>query len=67
MELEERDRIFQELTEIVAADLPVTFLFPEVQSWAVHRRIRGLESPFRADPIFYMEELWLEDEAYESR
>ena len=67
VELEERDRIFQELTEIVAADLPVTFLFPEVQSWAVHRRIRGLESPFRVDPIFYMEELWLEDEAYESR
>lgn len=61
VELDERDRIFRALAKIVEADMPVTFLYPEVQSWAVHRRIRGLETPFRADPIFYMEELWLED------
>ena len=65
VDLDEQDRIFRELSQIARIDLPVTFLFPEVTSWAVRRRIRGLESPVRANPIFHMEDLWLQDESLE--
>lgn len=57
-----RDRIYRELTEIFRADVPVTFLVPAVGNDVAHRRIRGLSSPYRPDPIWYMEDLWLEDE-----
>ena len=56
-----RDRIFRELTEIFRADLPVTTLFPSPKTTVAHRRIQGLSTPFRADPVWYMEDLWLEE------
>ena len=43
------------------ADAPVTLLFPKVDFDFVHRRIRELNSPWRADPVEFMEYLWLED------
>lgn len=58
---DEQDRIYRQLAPIVLADVPITFLFPAVTAYAVHRRVRGLESPFRGDPVTYMEGLWLED------
>ena len=51
-----------ELANIVRADAPVTFLCPKVDLELVHRRVRGLSSPWRAEPLQFMEELWLEDE-----
>lgn len=62
MNLDERDQIYRELGEIFRNEVPVTFLFPRVIFVVAHRRIRGLESPYRADPIWMMEHLWLEDE-----
>ncbi len=56
------DRICRELTEIFRADVPVTWLYPSIRTFFVHRRIRGLSSPWRADPVQFMEELWIEDE-----
>ena len=55
------DRIYRELMEIFRADLPVTFLHPNVRISFAHRRVRGLSSPWRTDPVAHMEELWLED------
>lgn len=55
------DRIYRRLAEIFRADVPVTFLFPHVNTTLAHRRLRGLSSPWRADPIMIMEDLWLED------
>ncbi len=57
-----QDRIYQELMEIFRADLPITSLFPFVGTDVAHRRLHGLSSPWRADPVWYMEDLWLEDE-----
>ncbi len=57
-----RDRIYGELMQIFRADVPVTFLFPRVVTHFVHRHIQGLSSPYRTDPVWYMEELWIEDE-----
>ena len=61
MELDEQDRIYGELTEIFHADVPVTFLYPNVENWVVLRRIRGLSTPFRADPVWNAEHLWIEE------
>jgi peptide/nickel transport system substrate-binding protein len=55
-----QDRIYRQLAPIISADVPITFLFPRLQTYVVHRRVRGLESPFRADPMRYMERLWIE-------
>ena len=58
---DEEDRIRRELATIFQVDAPATFFFPEVNSVVVRRRVRGLSSPRRADPLKYMDELWLED------
>ena len=57
---EEHDRIYRELEPIFQADLPVTFLYPLVRTTVAHRRVRGMSSPYREDPVWYMDELWLE-------
>lgn len=43
-------------------DPPLAYLFPNVQTSVVHRRIRGLASPFRANIAEYLHQLWIEDE-----
>ena len=58
---DEEDRIYRELWPIFHADLPVTFLHPLVQPMVAQRRVRGLSSPWRADPVWHMDDLWLED------
>ena len=59
---EAQDRVYRELGEILSTDMPVTFLFPWPETFAAHRRLQGLSSPYRPNPIAYMEELWIEDE-----
>ena len=59
---DETDAIYAELMGILRADLPMTALFPDYEMHLVHRRIRGLSTPFRAVPLRHMEELWIEDE-----
>jgi ABC-type transport system substrate-binding protein len=55
------DNIYQRLSEFFRKDMPVTFLYPAVGFYFVHRRIQGLSSPWRADPVGNMEELWIEE------
>ena len=57
----ESDRIYRELAPIFRAALPATFLFPLVRTTVAHRRVRGMSSPYREDPVWYMDELWLDD------
>jgi peptide/nickel transport system substrate-binding protein len=58
---DEQDRIYRQLAAIVRADAPVTFLCPKVNLELVHRRVRGLSSPWRAAPLEVMDDLWLDD------
>ena len=58
---EARDRIYSRLAGILQADMPMTFLSPRVNVVFAHRRLHGLSSPWRVDPVWYMEDLWLED------
>lgn len=57
----EQDRIYLELRRIFRVEQPITYL-PLYWTYFVHRRIQGLITPFRADPLKIMEDLWLEDE-----
>jgi hypothetical protein len=59
------DRLYREVGQILRAELPMTFLYPGVTFYVAHRRLRGLKSPWRVDPLTYMEYLWLEDEQKE--
>ena len=38
-------------------------LYPNIRVTVAHRRLRGLNTPWRTDPVEHMEELWLEDES----
>ena len=58
----EEDRIYHALMGIFRAEQPITYLLPWTYTFLVHRRIQGLSTPFRADPLAIMEDLWLEDE-----
>jgi peptide/nickel transport system substrate-binding protein len=58
---EVRDRIYSRLAGILQADMPITFLGPRVNVVFAHRRLKGLLSPWRVDPVWYMDELWVED------
>jgi len=60
--LDELDRIYQEIMPIFAEDMPITLLLPNVYTSVVHRRIKGLSSPFRPDPVRHLEYLWIEEE-----
>ena len=62
MNPDERDRSYSGLIPILHADMPLTFLFPLIETHTAHRRIQGLSSPYRAEPVWNMEYLWLEDE-----
>lgn len=56
------DRLYADAWDTFRADLPVTFLQPMVSWTAAHRRLRGLVSPWRADPGWHMGSLWIEDD-----
>jgi peptide/nickel transport system substrate-binding protein len=62
IDLDKLDRIYQEIMPIFVEDMPITLLLPSVFTSVVHRRIKGLSSPFRTDPVMNMEHLWLENE-----
>lgn len=61
-----------ELAPLLRTDLPMTVLYPVISHFVVHRRIQGLRShrsvdgvavgTSRADPVWHMGELWLEEE-----
>ena len=61
MNPDEYDQIYRELWPMFQADMPATFLFHANLASVVDRRIRGLSTPWRADPVQYMEDLWLDD------
>lgn len=57
----EIDSLYRVTVPAFQAELPVTFLYPLVRTTIAHRRVRGLSSPWREDPLWYAGELWLEE------
>lgn len=41
----------RELQAPFQADMPATFLYPSVHTTVAHKRVRGLSSPYRVDPL----------------
>jgi ABC-type transport system substrate-binding protein len=59
---DEHSAIYRQIMAIHSQDIPHTFLYPRVDFYVVHKNIRGLSSPFRANPYRYVEHLWIEEE-----
>jgi ABC-type transport system substrate-binding protein len=57
VDLDERDRFYRQVAPLIQADVPVTFLFPAVQTYVVPREIEGLIEPYRAGPVQFLEHL----------
>jgi hypothetical protein len=55
------DLIYTELSDIIRADVPMTYLTMNVETYVAHRRIKGLSTPFRANPVWNAEHLWIEE------
>ncbi len=59
---DEQDRIYVEVMRLFQEDLPVTVLLPEIYFTVAHRRLGGLTSPHRTIEVWFMDELWIEEE-----
>ncbi len=59
---DEMDKIFRGLMSEFVEDVPFTSLVLSVETYVVHRRVKGLSTPFRANPLWSVEHLWIEDE-----
>jgi peptide/nickel transport system substrate-binding protein len=59
---DELDKAVRKLWPKFRAEIPITFLYPEIKFNIVHKRIRGLKSPNRAYPCKFMEYIWIEEE-----
>ena len=56
-----RDQAYREMSDLLRRDQPIAFLMRGVSAEVVHRRVKGLRAPWRADPLLFTEDLWLED------
>lgn len=57
---DEIDRAYRELMPIFEAELPITSLHPDVRTTVAHRRVRGLSSPYRAEPAWHVDDMWID-------
>ena len=57
-----QDTLYARINHILARDVPVTFLLPYYEAYAAHRKVRGLRTPDRPEPIGAIMELWIENE-----
>ena len=62
IDFDERDRVLREIMPIFMEDMPLTLLLPQVQTYIVHRRVRGLSNHARPNPVWFAEYLWIENE-----
>ena len=62
LDIGEQNALYRQIMAIHSRELPHTFLYPRVGFYVVRKNIRGLSSPFRANPYSKMEHLWIEEE-----
>ena len=56
----EIDRLYKILMPIFERDIPITFIAPQVQTHIVKSNVQGLSNLFKADPVWFLESLWIE-------
>ncbi len=54
--------MYRRINQIMRRDMPVTFLFPQTDAFAAHRRIRGLRRGNMWNALAQAEDLWIEEE-----
>jgi len=60
MDQDEADQYLQEIWEIAATEVPITYLHPKMSYLAAHRRVKGLQNDRFLSTI--VEHLWIEEE-----
>ncbi len=66
MDPDDRERAFCEFRPILQADLPITFLYPNVWTTVAHERVRGLSNPEHCSEglvVQNMYDLWLAEKS----
>lgn len=58
---DERDRLYRRIAPLLTELSPHVHLLPLLERSVMHRRVRGMQTPFRADPVWYAADLWLEE------
>jgi ABC-type transport system substrate-binding protein len=58
---DERDAAYREIMPIIQDEQPWTYLVLNVITCVAHRRVKGLSTPFRANPVWNAEFLWIEE------
>jgi len=59
-DMAERDSLYCEAAPLLLEDMPITLLIPSVDVVVARSNVRGLDRSVWADPMVYMENLWLE-------
>ena len=67
VEPEAEDRAYRDVSDLLRRDQPFAFLYRMVSRQIVHRRVKGLSTPWRADPLNFMEDLRPDDRDRPSR
>ena len=58
--MDERDDLYRQVAPLLLEDLPITLLNPSVDVVVARSTVHGLDKSIWADPVVYMENLWLE-------
>lgn len=56
----EIDSFYKETHLIFQEDFPVTFILPSIETHIVTKNIKGLKNLYKADPVWFLESLWIE-------
>lgn len=60
IDLDRRDSLFRAMYRIFQTEQPATYLLPGVSEYVAPRWLKGLSSPWRADPIVNLGHLWIQ-------
>lgn len=55
------DHFYTEVSQILAEEHPVMFLYSAIATTVVNRRLKGLSTPHRSLAVWYLEDLWIEE------
>ncbi len=56
----EIDSLYKLLIPVFERDIPVTFIAPKVHTHIAKSNIKGLSNLFKANPVWFLESLWIE-------
>lgn len=54
------DSLYKETSLVFQQDFPVTFILPAIETHIVPQNLKGLKNGYKADPVWFLESLWIE-------